>query len=231
MIHQRNNKGKYVIILSLVFMGTICVNLFASTYTSSREKTIPQVQTYINSKNHLDSEWDTVKIAEKLQERFPNLCFDHSFRILSKKDCLKLKWMKEGRVEEFYEFTFFTEAFQLQLGNKNYLILLGQAAGATGIGADYREYECYEYGNETPVLKFSSLISTPFAMFFDKETKKIGYWDITKEQRTGPEGICDDPYSDYDVILSAYLNTNQEPFYTEMLERRYGTETQEEALP
>lgn len=210
---------RYVFILTLVFMGAICADLLASTYTPSHGNTISQVQT---NKNHLDSEWDTVQIAEKLQKRFPDLCFDHSFRTLTKKDCLKLKWMKEDRVEEFYEFTDFTEAFQLKLGDKDYLILLGQAAGATGIGADYREYECYEYGNKTPVLKFFSLISTPFAVFFDKETNKIGYWDITKEQRTGPEGICEDPYSDYDVILSAHID--EKPIYTVILERRYGTE-------
>ena len=57
---------------------------------------------------------------------------------------------------------------------------------------------------------------------FDKETNKIGYWDITKEQRTGPEGICEDPYSDYDVIFSAHID--EKPIYTEILERRYGTE-------
>ena len=222
MIHVKINKGKYIFILSLVFMGTICMSLFAKTHASSQGNTIPQVQTNIKNKNHLDSDWDTVQIAEKLQKKYPNLCFDHSFRTLTKKDCLKLKWMKEDRVEEFYEFTFFTEAFQLKLGNKDYLILLGQAAGATGIGADYREYECYEYGNKTPVLKFFSLISTPFAVFFDKETNKIGYWDITKEQRTGPEGICENPYTDYDVILSAHID--EEPIYTEILERRYGTE-------
>lgn len=95
---------KYVFILSLVFMGAICADLLASTYTPSHGNTIPQVQT---NKNHLDSEWDTVQIAEKLQKRFPDLCFDHSFRTLTKKDCLKLKWMKEDRVEEFYEFTEF----------------------------------------------------------------------------------------------------------------------------
>lgn len=211
---------KYVFILSLVFMGAICADLLASTYTPSHGNTIPQVQTNIKNKNHLDSDWDTVQIAEKLQKRFPDLCFDHSFRILSKKDCLELKWMKEDRVEEFYEFTEFTEAFQLQFGNKYYLILLGQAAGATGTGVDYREYECYEYGNGTPILKFFSLISTPFAMFFDKETNKIGYWDITKEERIGPEGICENPYTDYDVILSAHID--QKAIYTEILEKRYG---------
>ena len=219
MIHLKINKMKYVFILTLVFMGAICADLLASTYTPSHGNTISQVQT---NKNHLDSEWDTVQITESLHKRFPNLGFDSSFRVLSKKDCLNLKWMKPNRVEEFYEFTDFTEAFQLKLGDKDYLILLGQAAGATGTGADYREYECYEYGNKTPVLKFFSLISTPFAVFFDKETNKIGYWDITKEQRTGPEGICEDPYSDYDVILSAHID--EKPIYTVILERRYGTE-------
>lgn len=222
MIHVKINKGKYIFILSLVFMGTICMSLFAKTHASSQGNTIPQVQTNIKNKNHLDSDWDTVQIAEKLQKKYPNLCFDHSFRTLSKKDCLKLKWMKEDRVEEFYEFTRYTEAFQLKFGDKDYLILLGQAAGATGTGVDYREYECYEYGNKTPILEFFSLISTPFAVFFDKETNKIGYWDITKEERTGPEGICEDPYSDYDVILSAHID--EKPIYTEILERRYGTE-------
>lgn len=223
MIHVKINKVKYIFILSLVFMGTICISLFAKTHSSSHGNTIPQVQTNFKNKNHPESDWDTVQIAEKLQKRYPNLCFDHSFRTLTKKDCLKLKWMKEDRVEEFYEFTVFTEAFQLQFENKYYLILLGQAAGATGIGVGYREYECYEYGNETPILKFFSLISTPFAVFFDKETNKIGYWDITKEERTGPEGICEDPYSDYDVILSAHID--EKPIYTEILEKGYGTET------
>lgn len=214
------NKAKYIFILSLVFLGTVCVDLLAKTCNSLHRNTIPQVQANAKNKNHLPSQWDHVKIAEKLQKRFLDLCFDHSFRILSKKDCLELKWMKEGRVEEFYEFTVFTEAFQLKFRDKDYLILLGQAAGATGIGVGYREYECYEYGNETPVLEFSSLISTPLAVFFDNKTNKIGYWDITKEERIGPDGICEDPYCDYDVILSAHID--QETIYTEILEKRHG---------
>ena len=181
---------RYVFILTLVFMGAICADLLASTYTPSHGNTISQVQT---NKNHLDSEWDTVQITESLHKRFPNLGFDSSFRVLSKKDCLELKWMKEDRVEEFYEFTEFTEAFQLQFGNKYYLILLGQAAGATGIGADYREYECYEYG-----------------------TQPEWYWDktgITYHEDTVDEILLDDPAGGCPVLHRLDLKFHEEYFH------------------
>ena len=60
---------KYVFILSLVFMGAICADLLASTYTPSHGNTIPQVQTNIKNKNHLDSD-SFVKVTLQIMGRY-----------------------------------------------------------------------------------------------------------------------------------------------------------------
>lgn len=159
------------------------------------------------AQDNIPREFSIQQIMNKLQNQISTLEFDSSYSALSKKDCLNLPWINNEHIYEFYEVTLSTKAYKLKLNNKQYLILFGQPAGATGMGVDYKEYECYEYGNDKPTLEFSSLYAGPFAIFYNKEQNNIGYWELTKEPPIDSDSIYKD-VTDYKTMLSVFTNGN-----------------------
>ncbi|MFV0530507.1 MAG: hypothetical protein ACK5MD_03625 [Flavobacteriales bacterium] len=69
-------------------------------------------------------------------------------------------------IKNFYQYNSFVERYILENFNRKYLILIGQAKGATGIGIDYWNYECFLLTKKSDVIKFSSLSKTPLSLFF-----------------------------------------------------------------
>lgn len=148
---------------------------------------------------------DTIISIDFLKKKFPGFSFDSEYHPMSKDECLKLKWIEKKHIEDFYEFTAFTKTYKLKLNNKYYLILSGQPAGATGIGVDYKEYECYEFNNSKPILEFSSLQDSPFSVFYNREKENIGYWTLTKEHRLNSDSTYTE-IEEYNIVLSVYTN-------------------------
>lgn len=72
-------------------------------------------------------------------------------------------------VQQFYEYTFLNEAYVLRGREHKYLVVIGKSRGATGIGVDYWNYQCYSLEKKSKVIKFASLSKTPRSIFFDKE--------------------------------------------------------------
>lgn len=69
-------------------------------------------------------------------------------------------------IKSFYENTLFSESYILEKNHEQYLIFIGQSGGATGIGVNYWNYECYNLKNNNSI-RFSSLSKTPYCIFFD----------------------------------------------------------------
>jgi len=72
-------------------------------------------------------------------------------------------------VQQFYEYTFFNEAYVLKGGGQKYLVLIGKSRGATGIGVDYWNYQFYSLEKKSKIIEFASLSKTPLSIFFDAE--------------------------------------------------------------
>ncbi|WP_448607151.1 hypothetical protein [Paenimyroides ceti] len=72
-------------------------------------------------------------------------------------------------IQQFCEYTFLNEAYVLKSGVNNYLVLIGKSRGATGIGVDYWNYQCYSLEKKSKAIEFSSLSKTPKSIFFSKE--------------------------------------------------------------
>lgn len=147
------------------------------------------------------------KVMNELQDNIPGIQYDSIYCSLSKKEVLNLDWINKEQIEELYEFTLFTEAYKLKLNDRQYLIIQGEPAGATGIGVDYKQYECFEFGNDKPIFEFSSLYGGPFSLFYNKELNNVGYWELTKERPPLPDTVEVDPYV-YVIMQSAYTNGN-----------------------
>lgn len=105
----------------------------------------------------------------------------------------KAKLLKDRRIKhlsdevtEFYEFTVFTDSYIMKYQNEELLIMIGQAAGATGIGVDYWNYRCYSLNSDLVIPEFASLVKTPFSVFIDSEGE-IGHLEI-EDNRPRPAG-------------------------------------------
>ncbi len=169
------------------------------------------------TKSHVERcRWDSMQLVDMFKEKYPHCSFDSASCSISKVECLKLEWIDKKHIEEFYEVTTFTEAYKLSLNQKHYLLLFGQPAGATGIGVDYKEYECYEYGHKEAILEFSSLHGSPCSVFYNIDNGQIGYWELSKEQRVNKDSTCTE-IDDYDIKLSVY--TNKKCIHSELLDK------------
>ena len=105
---------------------------------------------------------------------------------IAKDDLLNDKKIESlaDQVNEFYEFTFFTVAYKLKYKNQQYLIMIGQAAGATGLGVDYWNYRLYSLDSDVVIPEFSSLVKTPLSFFFNNKGE-LGYFQFEHSyQRT-----------------------------------------------
>lgn len=74
-------------------------------------------------------------------------------------------------IEEFDEITVFSGFYLMRHSSSEYLIMIGQAAGATGIGVDYWNYRCYALESDLIITDFHSLVKTPFSFYSDNQNK------------------------------------------------------------
>jgi hypothetical protein len=74
-------------------------------------------------------------------------------------------------IKEFYEHARFIKAYLLKKESEKYLILIGQAKGATGIGVDNWSYRYYCLTEKSDFVEFYSISKTPFSFFLNKELK------------------------------------------------------------
>lgn len=125
------------------------------------------------------------------------------FRIVED-ELLKHATIKEkgyfSSVEKFYQNTFFSESYVLEKKGIQYLILIGQSKGATGIGVNYWNYECYVLNHKNNIIRFSSLAKTPYSIFFDKGI--LEYITIDDNYPRPASGVIKLKY--YPVIGSLY---------------------------
>jgi hypothetical protein len=90
----------------------------------------------------------------------------------NEKESLSVLFVKNNyrkEVEEFYEYSNKVEAFILTNQRVAYLILIGQAKGATGSGVDYWNYQCFRLSESIQITEFASLSKNPHSIFLNKE--------------------------------------------------------------
>lgn len=209
MVYFKLNKQSSILPLFCMIVITACCHNYHTRLENNSSydliKTKLQDDRFVKKNGHNTNCSDSIILADVIKKYYPNLSFDSEYLSLSKDECIELKWMEKDHIEEFYEFTIFTKAYKLKLNGKQYLVLLGQPAGATGIGVDYKEYECYEFYHKKPILEFSSLQDSPFSLFYNQENDNIGYWALTKEQKFNRDSTYTE-IDDYNIVLSVYTN-------------------------
>ena len=131
--------------------------------------------------NEINSAYNYPCIIDSLLNYCPRLYDGINYEVISKEDLINSKEFCTKSIDDFYKHTLFSESYLMTHNNNKYLILVGQPAGATGLGTDYWYYECYPVREEVPVLDFSSLIKTPYSLFFDKEVFCLSHIEVTKE--------------------------------------------------
>ncbi len=141
-----------------------------------------QLKVGLWNKNKMDSYYFRIQKDELLENT-----------VVRKKDYFK-------NIEKFYQNTFFSESYILEKKEIQYLILIGQSQGATGIGVEYWNYECYVLSDENKIIRFSSLSKNPYSIFFDD--KKLEYLTIDDNYPRPASGAVKLNY--YPVIGSLY---------------------------
>ncbi|WP_374175204.1 hypothetical protein [Flavobacterium tructae] len=129
---------------------------------------------------------------------------DYHYFIILKDELLQNSVIKDKdyftSIQKFYQDTFFSESYILEKHNVQYLILIGQSHGATGIGVEYWNYECYVLSDENKIIRFSSLAKTPYSIFFDNG--KLEYITVDDNYPRPASGVIKLNY--YPVIGSLY---------------------------
>ncbi|RUT69476.1 hypothetical protein D0817_14940 [Flavobacterium cupreum] len=191
---------KYIISLIIVFSTSACKkeSIF---FTFDRSKKIELTNTADNK-----SDKYCFKIVQNILKAGlvnKNETDSYYFRIM-KDELLQNSIIKEKdyfkSIEKFYQDTFFSESYILEKHNIQYLILIGQSHGATGIGVDYWNYECYILSDGNKIIRFSSLAKTPYSVLFDNE--KLRYIKVDDNYPRPASGILSLNY--YPVIGSLY---------------------------
>lgn len=103
---------------------------------------------------------------------------------------------------KFYEYTNFNEEYVLENSDKKYLILIGKARGATGIGVDYWSYEFYSLDEDIKILEFASLAKTPHSIFFNKNNQL--YYITVDDNYPRPAGS--EVKLDYYPVIGSIIN-------------------------
>lgn len=108
-------------------------------------------------------------------------------------------------IENFYEYNSFIENYFFEHSNKKYLILIGQAKGATGIGVNYWNYECILLTVESDIIKFSSLSKTPLSIFLNDEGR-LFYLEVLDNYPRPASG--EEIKLDYYPVIARLVNEN-----------------------
>lgn len=152
-----------------------CIGLFANCgITAYTEKNILKAHQEI-SNCHFTNIGDSIN---------KYMCCSYegiSYKKTNRKKSIEYK-LSKTRINKFYEYNVGVEAYKLKFENEDILIILGKAAGATGLGVDYWWYECYSKEQQEPIAEFMSLVRSPFSVYWDKKTNSIGYIEVTKDE-------------------------------------------------
>ena len=94
-----------------------------------------------------------------------------NYHYIKKVDLLKLirseKKVYLEQINSFFDFSSDVETYLIENKESRFLILVGGAIGATGIGVAYWNYQIYSLDKSKPVVEFSSLIKTPYSSYVD----------------------------------------------------------------
>ncbi|MGE9310815.1 hypothetical protein ACLOAU_04195 [Niabella sp. CJ426] len=92
---------------------------------------------------------------------------------------LLLKENKELKEQfnEFFDQNIEVEPFLIKTKNNRILLLIGKAAGATGIGVNYWNYKGYSIDVGSPILDFSSLLKTPYSLY-ENDKDEVHYIEV-----------------------------------------------------
>lgn len=110
-------------------------------------------------------------------------------------------------IDDFYLYNSFVEIYLLENLNAKYLILIGQARGATGIGVDYWNYECLLLTEKSNIIKFSSLSKSPFSIYFN-EKEELCYLEVLDNYPRPANG--EEIQLDYYPIIAKLVKENGE---------------------
>ncbi|WP_312769911.1 hypothetical protein [Epilithonimonas sp.] len=118
-----------------------------------------------------------------------------------------------NNITEFYDLTVLTKSYIMKSEDQEFVILIGQASGATGVGVDYWNYRCYAINNDSFEIKFSSLINSPLSLFIDNDGKvkhievEKKFYDYENEERN--RSLIVNLFKDNHKISSSYYNCNE----------------------
>jgi hypothetical protein len=136
-------------------------------------KSSPQGLPY--SKNRVNERYCFMEIKDTLAKsnNYEAGLGNSDYITIEKTDLLKMLQPREGylkSVNDFFDFSIDVEIYLMENGKRSYIILIGKAVGATGIGVDYWNYQCYPIEGDT-VIEFSSLVKTPYSLYIDSNGK------------------------------------------------------------
>jgi hypothetical protein len=156
--------------ISIVFMITILCSC------KSHNKPSSQLDFHKNEYSFVDNTYCFEKIKDSIKEiELFDISNDCKYYKLDKKNIFSNKRIIDfnyvNEIESFIEFNSYVSFYLLKRQNHEILILIGQAAGATGIGVDYNAFECYPMTSEDNVLKFLSLSKSPFSVYINHENE------------------------------------------------------------
>jgi hypothetical protein len=156
------------------------------------------------------------------EEKNDKYCFNNIFDSLNKNEYLdNIRYYKISdkkslknffkdkyylkSIENFYEYNSFIENYFFEHSNKKYLILIGQAKGATGIGVNYWNYECILLTERSDIIKFSSLSRTPFSIYLN-DKGRLFYLEVLDNYPRPASG--EEIKLDYYPVIARLVNEN-----------------------
>lgn len=159
--------------LNAIFI--ILTLFFASCGTTATTKSENIISSIDMGEYHLSSIEDTInKYINDVSAGMP-------YRKTEKEELLNDYSSLRNQINEFYEFNIDVEAYILEIKKEKIVILVGKAAGATGLGVDYWWYKCFSEHNQEPVAEFISLAKSPYSIFWNKQKNCICHMEIAKD--------------------------------------------------
>ncbi len=106
------------------------------------------------------------------------------------------------KIKEFYDYSISVSSYVMECRGEEFLLIIGTPAGATGIGSDYWNYQCYSLSSKNEIIEFSSLSNTPISVYLNNKNE-LCYIEIIDNYPRPAEGI-EIELEYYPVIASVY---------------------------
>lgn len=191
---------KYIISLIIVFSITACKKESTSfAFDHSKRKELTDAVDNTSDKYCFKIIRNRLKAGLVINNKRDSYYFRIVKDELLQNSIIKEKYYFKS-IKKFYQDTFFSESYILEKHDMQYLILIGQSRGSTGIGVEYWNYECYILSDENKIIRFSSLAKTPYSILFDNE--KLEYITIEDNYPRPASGVLKLNY--YPVIGCLY---------------------------